>query len=47
MGSSAGILIYLCSKSVRLVHGDIILIESDIGALMAFLAAEVLVPTKS
>lgn len=47
MGSSAGILIYMCSRSLRLVHLDIILIKRDIGGLIAFLAAEVLVPSKS
>ena len=47
MGISAGILAYLCSNPVSLVHGAIILIKNGIGALNAFEAAEVLVPSKS
>ena len=47
MGNSAGILGYLCSKTVRLGHGAIILIKNGIDALIAFEAAEVLVPSKS
>ena len=47
MGSSAGMLRNLCSKIVRLVHGDIILIKYAIGALIAFDAPQVLVPGKS
>ena len=47
MGSSAGMLAYLCSKPVRLVHGAIIFIKNGIGALIAFKASEVLVPSNS
>ena len=47
MGSSGGILRNLCSKIVRMVYGDKILIENAIGALIAFEAPQVLVPSKS
>lgn len=47
MRSSAGILRYLCSKPVRLVHGAIIRIKIGIGTPIAFEAAEVSVPSKS
>lgn len=47
MGSSAGILAYLCSNPISLVHGAIILIKNSIDALIAFEATEALVPSKS